>query len=521
MRGERGVSEAAGDAPDRIEADKPKSIRDRAIAGTGWMVGFRLFSRLLGLAGTLIVARLLIPADFGVVAVASTITAATDSLTDVGVQDSLIRFKGNPIPLYNAGFTIQMVRAALSALVLVIVAQFVDQWFGERRLEPVLLVLAGVYALGGLENIGVVEFRRQLRFNSEFKLSAVPRIAGFLTTAAAAVLLHSYWALVLGIAVQKLARLIYSYWAHPYRPRFGLHGWRELAGVTFWTWMSALGYIVWNRSDAIIIGSALGATKLGMIVMASDIAQLPTTEFLYPAGAVLFTALAAARNDGADIITRAFPIAAMLLFTLAPLAIIASALSGDIVSLLLGQRWSDAQGLVAIFAWLGLFGPFTYVSSVALTADSRLKLNFTIVIVSSLVKIALLSLAVRTGDIRLVALASIGTAAAEGMIFITVLCRQGATLSPVVWTVARTFMACLVCVGAMALTGSAWRPQILPPVMALLHAVGVGGLGFVCYWTTMIGSWRLAGSPAGPEADLLAIVRVRLARFSRPSVVPP
>ena len=80
------------------------------------MVAFRLFSRLLGLAGTLIVARLLMPADFGVVAVASTITAATNSVTEVGVQDSLIRFKGDPSPLYNTAFTIQIVRAALSAL---------------------------------------------------------------------------------------------------------------------------------------------------------------------------------------------------------------------------------------------------------------------------------------------------------------------------------------------------------------------------------------------------------------------
>lgn len=510
----------AGDLPG-AEASKPASIRDRAIAGTGWMVGFRLFSRLLGLAGTLIVARLLVPADFGVVAVASTITAATNSVTDVGVQDSLIRFRGDPVPLYNSGFTIQMVRAVLSALVLVVVAQFVDQWFGDRRLEPVLLTLAAVYALSGLENIGVVEFRRQLRFNAEFKLSAVPRIAGFLTTAAAAILLHSYWALVLGIGVQKLARLVYSYWAHPYRPRFSLQGWRELAGVTLWTWMSALAYIVWNRSDAIIIGSALGAAKLGMIVMASDIAQLPTTEFLYPAGAVLFTALAAARNDGSDVIARAFPIAAMLLFLLAPLAIVASALAGDIVSLLLGARWSDATGLIAILAWLGVFGPFTYVSSVALTADSRLKVNFTIVAVSSLVKIALLSMAVRTGDIRLVALASIGTAAAEGAIFIAVLCRQGARLGPVVPTIARTVTACLACAGAMALTGLAWQPQVLPPLMAMLHGAGVGGLGLACYCATMFGLWRLAGCPAGPEADLLAIVRTRLAGFARPSVVPP
>ena len=87
------------------------------------MVAFRLFSRLLGFAGTLVVARLLTPGDFGVVAVASTITAATDSVTEVGVQDSLIRFKGDAAPLYDTGFTIQIVRALLSAAILLAISQ--------------------------------------------------------------------------------------------------------------------------------------------------------------------------------------------------------------------------------------------------------------------------------------------------------------------------------------------------------------------------------------------------------------
>ncbi|GAC1346283.1 MAG: lipopolysaccharide biosynthesis protein [Acetobacteraceae bacterium] len=485
------------------------------------MVAFRLFSRLLGLAGTLVVARLLTPADFGVVAVAATITAATDSVTELGVQDSLIRYKGEPVHLYDTAFTIQAIRAVLSGLILFVMSQFADRWFGEPRLEAVLLVLAGVYALSGFENIGVVEFRRQLRFNSEFLLSAVPRLLGFLTTVTTALTLRTYWALVLGIAITKLARLVYSYRAHAYRPRFALQGWRDLAGMTFWTWMSALAYILWNRSDAMIIGSALGAAKLGLVVMASDIAQLPTSELLGPTGAVLFTAMAAARNDGSDINAMAFPIAIMLFMLLTPLAILASALSGDIVATLLGQNWSEAQTLVAILAWLGLFAPFTYVSSVALTAGSKLKLNFFIVLASSLVKIALLSGAVRTGDIRLVALASIGTAAVEGLIFILVLHRQGARLRPVAGAAARIAVACLACVGALAATGVTWQQSNLPPLQALLRGGVVGVMALLVYGGTLLLVWRLAGSPPGPEADSLALARQRLTKLGRSRVVTP
>ena len=496
-------------------SDTPKesSLRDRTIVGAGWMVAFRLFSRLLGFAGTLVVARLLMPADFGVVAVASTITAATDSVTEVGVQDSLIRYKGDAVPLYNTGFTIQIVRALLSAGILLGVSQFADELFGDQRLEPVLLVLALVYALSGFENIGVVEFRRRLRFDSEFFLSAIPRIAGFAVTVGAALVFRSYWALVLGIAINKLARLIYSYRAHPYRPRLGLQGWRALAGLTFWTWMSALAYIVWNRSDALIIGSALGTAKLGIVVMASDIAQLPTSELLGPIGGVLFTALAAARNDGSNITAMAFPIATVLLLLLAPLSIVTSALSGDIVATLLGPEWGEAQPLIAILAWLGLFAPFTYVSSVALTAGSKLRVNFSIVIASSIVKIVLLLLAASSGRLALVALASIGTAAVEGGIFVLVLRREGARLRPVMGTLARIGLASVACAGVMLGTGLAWLPSESPPLQAMLRGAAVGCLGLTTYAVAVFLLWHVAGRPPGAEVDLVETVRPRLARL--------
>ena len=232
--------------------------------------------------------------------------------------------------------------------------------------------------------------------------------------------------------------------------------------------------------------------------MASDLAQLTTSELLAPTTAVLFTALASARNEGSNIILKTFPVAAILLMMLAPFSMIVSATSSDIVSVILGPEWKEAGPLVGYFAWLGLIAPFTHVSSIALLADAKLKLNFCIVIISSLVKITLLYKAVQSNTLDFVAFASIGIAAIEGVIFNVVLQRLGARFSEVVGCLTRICVACMSCIICMRLTGEAWQSS-LAPGQAFLRGVEVGLIGLAAYITSIHVLWRLAGRPDGPS----------------------
>ena len=116
---------------------------------------------------------------------------------------------------------------------------------------------------------------------------------------------------------------------------------------------------------------------------------------------------------------------------------------------------------------------------------------------------------------HLVALASIGTAAVEGGIFIIVLQRQGARLRPVLGTIGRIGVASLACAGAMLATGLAWQPSTLPPLEAMLRGAAVGSLGLASYAVALFVLWRLAGRPRGAEVDLFEMVRPRLARLRR------
>ena len=427
----------------------------RTIVGAGWMIAFRVFTRFAGLGSTLVLARLLVPADFGLLAMASTFSAAVEALSVLGIQDALVRNPERSRDLYDTAFTIQAGRAVLTGGIVALGASWAAQWFAEPRLEPILLVLAGLSVLGGLENIGIVEFRRDLRFSMQFRLLALPRLLQISTTILFAWMLHSYWALLAGAAAARLGRVAMTYVVHPYRPRLAIGRWRDLVGFTFWTWAAAIVALAWNRIDPFILGPLFGPAELAVYLLAAELALLPVSELLTPAVDALFPAFAAAQAQGTDSLQTAPKVAVALIMIFAPMAIVLSAASGDVVTVLLGAQWQAAWPLMAIVAAMNIFSPISFVGNTVLVARGRVRSNF--IPVASMVgpKVIVVCLAARTGSLEIVSLCNVLLVITECGIFTLVLRREGARLAEA----AKAMLRVVVVAGATVL---------------LLHALGLG-----------------------------------------------
>ncbi|MBN8899902.1 MAG: oligosaccharide flippase family protein, partial [Rhodospirillales bacterium] len=96
------------------------SIAHRVAVGAGWLMGWRLISRILGFASTLTLARLLVPADFGLIAMATSFAAVVDGLSQLRVQDALIRNGAGDRDSWDTAFTLQAARGLLTATVIVV-----------------------------------------------------------------------------------------------------------------------------------------------------------------------------------------------------------------------------------------------------------------------------------------------------------------------------------------------------------------------------------------------------------------
>lgn len=481
-------------------------IVKRTAVGATWLILLRILTRGLGLISTLVLAHSLAPADFGLVAMATTFAAAVDALSELGLLEALVRRPHNDRTMLDTAFTLQAIRGLLSGAVVGSAALWAGGWFNEPRLGPVLLVLAGLSVLGGFENIGIVEFRRSLRFSMEFLLTMLPRLVAFVVTVGWALTWRSYWALVAGIAASKLLRLAMTYIVHPHRPRAALAEWRELAGFSFWSWVGSLVNMVWFRCEPFILGPVLGAGALGLYLLSNEVAVLPVTELVAPVSAALFSAFSLAQNRGTDTVASAAPIIASLLLVVAPLTIGLSGTAGYVVAGLLGERWAGAAPLIAICAWNCLFSPISSVVWNMMSAKGRLRQNVACVALAAVIKVAAISVAARTGSLVVVAATGVVVVGLESLIYIVQLRVAGGRLRPAAGGLLRMALAGSVMAGALWASGFGWRAVSMPPVQALLVGAGVAAAAIGLYCVCLGALFVLAGRPAGPERHVAGLL---------------
>ncbi len=512
-------------APPREDAAPsapPPSLGRKVATAAAWMVGVNISSRLLGVVSMLIVARILVPADYGLVAMATAFSQSVDAFSEVGLRDALVRHAEEGRGLYDTAFTLQALRGVITAIIVGAAAPFASLWFHEPRLTPILLILAALAAMGGLENIGIAAFRRNFRFGMEFVLLVVPRLLQVATAIVAALLLRTYWALIIAIAVSKLSRFIATYVVHPYRPRWKIARWRDLAGFSFWTWAASLAGVAWSRSDAFIIAPAMGAAALGIYSLAWEVGALPISELIGPVTAALFPGFAAARRGGDPDALSPMGVVALLLLIMLPLGVAISAAAGPVVLVLLGPKWIAARPLVAIAAITCAVAPFGWVSYTLLSASGKVARLFLVIALSALARVGMLIYAVRSGDLMTVMWWSLGSLIFEGMVFAVVLRLSGELhLGHSRGPIARSLLAGVATLVAVWATGWGWRDSAAPrDFYAFLDGLGIAVFAIAVFAVAVGLLWRLAGAPEGPETRFVAIVKSGFARVRRAAPGP-
>jgi lipopolysaccharide exporter len=484
----------------------PDAGRTTVFKGAVLTVSMRWTDRLIGFISTLILARLLAPSDFGIIAMASLVVGLVDALLALGVHVALIRNLHATPAHYNTAWTLRLAQSVIAATAIFLAAPKAAIYFSDPRVIPVLRFMALGMLLMGIENIGIVTFQKEMRFGLDFRFLFLKRIISFLITIASAWILRSYWALVIGNLAGRSVGVLLSYQMHSMRPRFSLEKMREIFSVSQWMLVDSIGSYLNRNLDKVLVGRRADATIVGGYTLASEISAMPSTEVLAPLNRVLFPTFVGAKHDLAEL-KRLYLLAQGVQSLLGISAGVGLALvAPEAVLVLLGAKWLFVVPFVRILALTNAVEAITTSGGYVLITLGKIKsavlINWLQVIFFAAAVLLLLpgADALQMASIRVV------TVLAGFFLSIWMLIRTLTNVSvlDIVRTVARPLLATVAMAAAVMLIGEATHFTAL---LELLLKVAVGMLAFPAAVMVM---WVWAGRPEGPESYLLGKVRLML-----------
>jgi O-antigen/teichoic acid export membrane protein len=499
---------------ERLGSQPRNSILVETARGAGWTIGWRLLTRALGIISTLILVRLLVPDDFGLVALATGLSGGVHAFSALGIDEAVIRQKSTNGEVYDTAFTINLIRGAITALIVVSSAGFVSTFFNEPRLAPILLVLGVCIFITSFENIGTIEFRRNFRFDKEFRLLLLPRLAGIVVSIGSATIWHSYWALIGGIVTGQIITTLTGYLMHPYRPHLGLAAWRQLAGFSIWSWAISIAIMIRDRVDDFVIGKLLGIAQVGIYSVGAEIGLAPTYELAAPLSRACFSGFASAIRGDADIVPTYLRILASVMLVVLPIGTGLTLVAAPLVILAFGPAWIAATNVVRILGVSGVMLAPGLITTVLLSAHGLLRSGFFINILSMTVRaigaFALVSFFGLAGAATAHAL----TIMIENGSYVVVAFRRFGVRAPDVFLLIwRGLLATAAMIAGLTLTGLG--NDITSPLWSLVAAVVVGAGVYVF---VLVGSWFLCGRPPGGERDLFALASQMIVYPGRPGL---
>ena len=481
--------------------------------GAAWMIAFKFISLGLGLVSTLILARLLVPADFGLVSMAMVLIAVLELLGAFNFDLALIHDQNAERHHYDTVWTFTVCYGLFSALILVLGAGSFARFYNEPRLAGILYVLAFSSAIGGLENVGIVAFRKDLNFHKEFKLQLSKRLVAFVITVTLALTFRNYWALVIGTLASRITGVIISYLVHPFRPRWAFSGGRDLLRFSQWMVINNALLFLHHRAVDFIIGKLSGPQTLGLYNIAHDISNLPTTQMVAPLVQAVFPGYARMSGEIAALRNGFLSVIRMVALVAVPVGA-GIAITADLfVTLALGPAWAGAVPLIGILALYGILQALQSNTGAVYLAFGKTRTIAGLVGTQVTFLLPMLVWGVSHYGAKGAALATLTAAIIMFPINMTVLFRQlNLRLPDYLRAVWRPLFAAVIMYGIISMTRLLMhRAGVAAPAVQLAAAVLAGGIGYI---TTVLIAWKLCGSPAGAEQYTLEHLGVAWRRFA-------
>lgn len=305
----------------------------------------------------LVLAILLTPADFGLVAMATVATGFLLSLTNFGLLPAVVQAESMDETKYDAAWTFDMTRSLMVAALTIACAPFIANIFAEPLAVPIIQALALRPLIESMTSIRVAALNRNLTFRPLAYLKIVEAIFSAIISISLARFI-GVWALVFGSLGGTTSMVVASYMLAPYRPqiRFNWRAVRPLLNFGGWVFLTSLIAMAGSYALRIVISRQLGTEALGLYFIAVQLAYLPNEVANEAVGAVAFPLFSRLQTNVSQA-TRAFrALFSGLAAVLYPICALLIVLAPTLIHDLLGPDWAGTEDVIRVLALVVMIG---------------------------------------------------------------------------------------------------------------------------------------------------------------------
>lgn len=331
------------------------NLKTKIKTATKWSAITEIATKLLTPIVSMVLARILTPEAFGIVATINMIITFAEIFTDAGFQKYLIQHEFTSeeerFQNVNVAFWSNLCMSLLIWTIIAIFASPLASVVGNPGLGNVVIIACAAIPLAAFSSIQMALYKRSMDFKTLFKVRIVGICIPIFVTVPLALYFKNFWALIIGHLFQQIFNAIMLTWYSQWKPKlyFSFQQLKEMLSFTIWSMIEQISIWLTSYFDVFIVGRMLSQNYLGLYKTSSTIVGQFMGLITATTTPILFSALSRLQSDKSEFQNLFFSFQKLVSTLVIPIGVGIYCYSDFITRILLGEKWMEASGFIGLW----------------------------------------------------------------------------------------------------------------------------------------------------------------------------
>lgn len=332
-------------------------LKDKVKYGIRYVTFLSLFNKLITFLVTIVLARILLPADFGMITLASLIIGAIGLFKNFGLVEFLIQTKKTNKKVYNTAFWFALLLAIFLIIICFFIAKPVAIFYKKSALEQLIKFLSIIFLIESLGFIPSTMLERDLKFSKKLIPETVPLVLYALFSIYFAKHGLGFWSIAIAQVISSVTQNLLFYIVNPWKPGFDFDFKILKKLLNFGQHMLLLSVFLFLllQGDSALIGKVLGIQALGFYALAYSLTSFPITSLVNVINRVTLPTYSKIKKNKEILKVVYLKVLTYTLLLILPLYLGLILLSKEITLALYGEKWLLSVGAMIVLSFFGLF----------------------------------------------------------------------------------------------------------------------------------------------------------------------